>query len=106
MFFLWLLIFPLLISPLQIACVYSGWHYRMELYERFAKAKHGGHDIDCLPPVIRAEYAKHNYRPRFRDIKALAVGTIVLTPLLYVMGGTAFAAIALIQKYLKKIPKR
>lgn len=106
MFFLWLLIFPLLISPLQIAFVYSGWHYRMELYDRFAKTPHGWHDIDCMPPVIRAEYAKHNYRPRFRDIKALAVGTIVLTPLLYVMGGTAFAAIALIQKYLKKIPKR
>ena len=105
-FFLWLLIFPLLISPLQIACVYSGWHYRMELYDRFAKTPHGWHDIDCMPPAIRAEYAKHNYRPRFRDIKALAVGTIVLTPLLYVMGGTAFAAIALIQKYLKKIPKR
>ena len=105
-FFLWLLIFPLVLSPLQIAFVYSGWHYRMELYDRFAKTPHGWHDIDCMPPAIRAEYAKHNYRPRFRDIKALAVGTIVLTPLLYVMGGTAFAAIALIQKYLKKIPKR
>ena len=28
-FFLWLLIFPLLLSPVQIAFVYSGWHYQI-----------------------------------------------------------------------------
>ena len=56
-FFLWLLIFPLVLSPLHIAFVYSGWHYRMELYDRFAKTPHGWHDIDCMPPAIRAEYA-------------------------------------------------
>lgn len=57
MFFLWLLIFPLVLSPLSIAFVYSGWHYRMELYDRFAKTPQGWHDIDCMPPEIRAEYA-------------------------------------------------
>ena len=97
-FFLWLLIFPLVLSPLQIACVYSGWYYRMELYDRFAKTPHGWHDIDYMPPVIRAEYAKHNYRPRFRDIKALAVGAIVLTPLLYALGGAAFVGISFLKK--------
>ena len=98
-FFLWLLIFPLVLSPLQIAFVYSGWHYRMELYNRFAKSPYGGRDIDCMPPEIRAEYAKHNYHPRFRDMKALGVGTVVLTPLLYILGGLGFVVTALVKGY-------
>ena len=105
-FFLWLLIFPLVLSPLQIACVYSGWHYRMELYDRFAKTPHGWHDIDYMPPAIRAEYAKHDYRPRFRDIKALAVGTVVLTPILYALGGLAFGISAGLRKFFEKRKKK
>ena len=105
-FFLWLLIFPLVLSPLQIACVYSGWHYRMELYDRFAKTPHGWHDIDYMPPAIRAEYAKHDYRPRFRDIKALTVGTVVLTPLLYALGGLAFVISAGLRKFFEKRKKK
>ena len=101
-FFLWLLIFPLFLSPLQIAFVYSGWHYRMELYDRFAKTPHGWHDIDCMPPAIRAEYAKHNYHPRFRDMKALGVGTVVLTPLLYILGGLIFIVISLVKGWLNR----
>ena len=102
LFFLWLLIFPLVLSPLQIACVYSGWHYRMELYNQFAKTPHGWHDIDCMPPTIRAEYAKHNYRPRFRDMKAMAVGTIVITLILYALGGLTFVTIILIKDWLNR----
>lgn len=102
LFFLWLLIFPLVLSPLQIACVYSGWHYRMELYNQFAKTPHGWHDIDCMPPTIRAEYAKYNYRPRFRDMKAMAVGTIVITPILYALGGLTFVTIILIKDWLNR----
>ena len=105
-FFLWLLIFPLVLSPLQIAFVYSGWHYRMELYDRFAKTPAGWHDIDHMPPSIRAEYAKRNHHPRFRDIKALAAGNIVLTALLYALGGLAFIVIALIRKILNRKKKR
>ena len=107
-FFLWLLIFPLVLSPLQIAFVYSGWHYRMELYDRFAKTPHGWYDIDCMPPAIRAEYAKHNYHPRSRDMKALALGTVVVTLLLYVLGGSAYMVITLIktwQNRRKKVEK-
>ena len=104
-FFLWLLIFPLVLSPLQIACVYSGWHYRMELYDRFAKTPHGWHDIDYMPPEIRAEYAKHNYHPRFRDMKSMGVGTIVLTPLLYALGGLAFITISSIKSWLNRRKK-
>ena len=105
LFFLWLLIFPLVLSPLQIACVYSGWHYRMELRNRFAQTNRGWTDsyttrpinINLMPDEIHAEYAKHNYRPRFRDMKALAVGTIVITPILYALGGLAFIVISLIK---------
>ena len=104
-FFLWLLIFPLFLSPLQIAFVYSGWHYRMEFYDRFAKTPHGWHDIDCMPPTIRAEYAKHNYHPRFRDMKALGVGTVVLTPLLYILGGLIFIVISSIKGWLNRRKK-
>ncbi len=101
-FFLWLLIFPLLLSPVQIAFVYSGWHYRMELYDRFAKTPHGWHDIDHMPPTIRAEYAKHDYHPRFRDMKAIAVGTVVFTPLLYALGVLAFALVVPIKNGLSR----
>ena len=102
-FFLWLLIFPLVLSPLHIAFVYSGWHYRMELYDRYAKAPNGGHDIDCMPPPIRAEYAKHDYHPRFRDMKVMVFGTIVITPFLYVMGGLAFLVIALLRRLTRRL---
>ena len=101
-FFLWLLIFPLVLSPLQIAFVYSGWHYRMELYDRFAKTPQGWHDIDHMPPAIRAEYARHNYHPRFRDMKAMAAGTVVITPILYALGGSLFVIIALIKNRLNR----
>lgn len=101
-FFLWLLIYPLVLSPLHIAFVYSGWHYRMELYDRYAKAPNGGHDIDCMPPPIRAEYAKHDYHPRFRDMKAMVFGTIVITPFLYIMGGLAFLVLALLRRLTRR----
>ena len=101
-FFLWLLIFPLVLAPLHIAFVYSGWHYRMELYDRYAKAPHGGHDIDCMPPVIRAEYAKHDYHPRFRDMKAMVFSSIVITPFLYIMGGLAFLVLALLRRLTRR----
>lgn len=105
-FFLWLLIFPIVLSPLHIAFVYSGWHYRMELYNRFAKDPHGYHDIACMPSEIRAEYAKHNYHPRFRDMKAMVIGTIVLTPLLYIPGGVIFALILLWKKLFRSSSKK
>ena len=106
LFFLWLLIFPLVLMPLQMAFVYSGWHYRMELYEQYAKTPHGWHDIDYMPPEIRSEYAKHNYRPRFRDIKALAVGAIVITPLLYASGGVVFVFASLAKGWLDRKKKQ
>lgn len=105
-FFLWLLIFPLFLQPVQIAVVWCGWHYRMELRNRYARSDSGWTDrftehlvdIDRMPPAIRAEYAKHNYHPRFRDLKALAAGTIVFTPLLYLFGGVGWLIAAAVRK--------
>ena len=105
-YFLWILIFPLLLQPLNLAVTYCGWHYRMELRERFAKTDYGYSDsyssravnIDLMPPEIRAEYARNNYHPRFRDMKAMIIGTIVLTPILYLSGGGLFGLIFLIRK--------
>ena len=97
-FFLWLLIFPLILSPLHTAFIYSGWHYRMELYNRFAKTPQGWHDIDHMPPEIRKEYAKHNYRPRQRTIKAMIAGTISFTPIMYAIGGLVFAGMSFLKK--------
>ena len=92
-FFLWLAIFPLVIQGLGTAAVYCGWHYRMELRDRFARRPGDPPtyiNINLMPPAIRAEYAKHNYHPRFRDIKAGIVGIIVMTPILYAVGGLLF----------------
>lgn len=90
-FFLWLLIFPLFLAPLHIAFVASGYFYRMELREQFAKSPQGWYDIDRMPPAIRAEYAKHDYHPRLRDLKAMCAGTFLFTFLLYCSGGLAFS---------------
>ncbi len=85
-FFLWLLLFPFGIHALNIAATYCGWHYRMELRERFGKDRLGI-NINVMPPAIRAEYARHNYHPRFRDIKVMAVGGVLLIPVCYILGG-------------------
>ena len=93
-FFLWLLVLPV-IQGLNVAAVYSGWHYRMELRDRFAQVpgnRTGAININLMPPEIHAEYAKHNFHPRFRDVKAGIVGAAVLTVLLYPLGGLAFLA--------------
>ena len=85
-FWLWLLVFPCVILPLNIGSTWCGWHYRMELRDRYATDEHGWTDIDRMPPAIRAEYAKHDYHPRFRDIKAQIIGCIVMLPAVYFFG--------------------
>ncbi len=102
-FFLWLLLFPLGIQLPNLGATYCGWRYRMELRDRFARAPVGWTDsfssrpinLDLMPPEIRAEYAKHNYHPRFRDLKAQIVGMIVFTPFLYLTGGGLFLLVSL-----------
>ena len=104
-FFLWILILSLFIQPLHIATIWCGWHYRMELYDQFAKTPYGWHDIDYMPTTIRDEYAKHNYHPRFCDMRAMAVGTIIITPILYIFGGLVFIILFLIKYWLNRRKK-
>ena len=106
LFFLWLLIFPLVIQPLALGATYCGLRYRMELRERFAKTEYGWSDeftsravnINLMPPEIYSEYAKHNFSPRYRDLKAQCVGIVVFTPILYAMGGLLWVVVCCIRK--------
>ena len=94
-FWLWLLIWPCIIGPMQIGFTWCGFHYRMELRDRYARTgsgwtddfSRGPVDISKMPPEVRAEYAKHNYHPRARDLKAQTAGCIVMLPFLYLCGG-------------------
>ena len=105
----------LLFCMLGAAFTWCGWHYRMELRDRFARDKTGWSDpytgypinLNVMPPEILAEYAKHDYHPRFRDMKAMFFGTIVLTPFLFALGGLSFLIIVLIRKLSRiNMPKK
>ena len=87
-FFLWLLALPLLIMPATIATTWCGWHYRMELRDRFAPDG----TINRMPPAIHAEYARHDYHPRLRDVKAMALWNLLSLPLIFLAGGAAAAS--------------
>ena len=62
-FFITLAALPLVILPIAVATTWSGWHYRMELRDRFAPNT----NINQMPPAVHAEYARHDFHPRFRD---------------------------------------
>ena len=66
-FFITLAALPLVILPIAVATTWSGWHYRMELRDRFAPNT----NINQMPPAVHAEYARHDFHPRFRDVKAM-----------------------------------
>ena len=106
-FFLWLLVLPVVIQGLNVGAVYSGWHYRMELRDRFARVpgdRFGATDINLMPPEIHAEYAKHNFRPRFRDVKAGIVGIVFVTVLLYPLGAVVYGLVGRAQKKTRPAP--
>ena len=101
-FWLWLLIWPCIIGPMQIGFTWCGFHYRMELYDRFARTSQGWHNINVMPPEIRAEYAKHNYHPRARDLKAQMFGCIAMIPAVYSFGGIGWLLTFLCRKLFIK----
>jgi len=109
-FRLWLLLFPCVILPLNVGFTWCGWHYRMELRDRYARTRsgwtdefsHGPVDIDKMPPEPRAEYAKHDYHPRDRDLKAQIVGCIVMLPIVYFFGLLCLGIRGLVRQLLKK----
>ena len=71
-----------ILQLMTIATTWSGWHYRMELRDRFAKVPNlqDAINIDLMPPAIHAEYAKHDYHPRFSDVKRMILWNILLFP--------------------------
>ncbi len=91
-FFVWLFGLPFFIMPLCIFLTWCGWHYRMELRQRFAAYSSEAHaySLGRMPANIRAEYARNDYHPRFRDIKAQVLFTIAFTPILLVIGFLLF----------------
>ena len=90
LFYVSLLILPLIIFPIDIGSTYCGWLYRMKLVRLYATAPDHSIDIDRMPPQIRSEYARHDYHPRFRDIKAKLLGAVVATPILIAIGSAAW----------------
>ena len=105
-FWWWLAVLSLVILPLNVGFTWCGWHYRMELRDRYARDKNGWTDpytkypvnIRKMPPEVRAEYAKHNYHPRARDLKAQTAGCIVMLPFLYLCGGIGWGITSLVRK--------
>lgn len=91
-FFVWLLALPLVILPIAVATIWSGWHYRMELRDRFAKVpnQQDAINIHLMPSAIHAEYAKYDFHPRFRDVKAMILWNLLLIPLTALGGGAVW----------------
>ncbi len=85
-FFITLAALPLAILPLAVTTTWSGWHYRMELRDRFAPNT----NINQMPPAVHAEYARHDFHPRFRDVKAMILWNLLLMPLTALGGGAVW----------------
>ena len=85
-FFITLAALPLAILPIAVATTWSGWHYRMELRDRFAPNT----NINQMPPAVHAEYARHDFHPRFRDVKAMIFWNLLLIPLTALGGGAVW----------------
>ena len=101
-FWLGLLIWPCIIGPMQIGFTWCGFHYRMELRDRYARDSMGLVNINKMPPVIRSEYAKHNYHPRARDLKAQMIGCFAMLPAVYFFGGIGWGLTRLCKKLFIK----
>ena len=95
-FFITLAALPLVILPITVATTWSGWHYRMELRDRFASNT----NINQMPPAIHAEYARHDFQPRFRDVKAMILWNLLLIPLTALGGGAVWRIVP--KNHMKK----
>ena len=93
-FWWWLAVLSVVILPLNVGFTWCGWHYRMELRDRYAVDEHGWMNIYRMPPEVHAEYAKHDYRPRYRDVMGAAVWCVLLLPVVYGFGGLGWVCTA------------
>ena len=105
-FWLGLLIWPCIIGPMQIGFTWCGFHYRMELYDRFARTPQGWHNINVMPPEPRAEYAKHDYHPRARDVYGGFAGCILILPFLYLCGWIGWVITAAIRNLIENCRRK
>ena len=81
---------------LNAAFTWSGWHYRMQLRERYALVKpqlvEGQkystakvYNINLMPADISSEYAKDHYSPRRRGVIAQFIWVVLLTPFTFLI---------------------
>ncbi|OGV38507.1 MAG: hypothetical protein A2020_13175 [Lentisphaerae bacterium GWF2_45_14] len=66
-----ILLLPLFSFALCNACIWSGFHYRMELRERFGRDERGNININRMPQDIRSKYDANDGHPRLRDCKGV-----------------------------------
>ena len=90
--FLFTSVMFLLFCITSVFFTWCGWHYRMELRERYALVQNGENNFldnqtgkvyntNLMPPDIRREYEKDNCRPRRRGVIAQVIWVILLTPI-------------------------
>ena len=86
----------LIFCTLSAAFTWSGWHYRMELRERYAVVQPSSangektYNINRMPADVRREYAKDGYRPRKRGVAAQVAWVILLTPVTLLVQGILY----------------
>ena len=101
-FWWWLAVLSVVILPLNVGFTWCGWHYRMELRDRYAVDEHGWMNIYRMPPEVHAEYAKHDYRPRCRDVMGAAVWCVLLLPVVYGFGVLGWVCTVAVREKIEK----
>lgn len=97
-------IFPLLFGAVNFGVTWCGFHYRMELRDRWGTNR-GSVNIDRMPPNIRREYAKHDYHPRERNLKGAIIQIPVLAVLMLLFSGVTWCVILVMDAITKTILK-
>ena len=96
------MIFPLVFGALNFCVTWCGFHYRMELRDRWGKYR-GNVNIDLMPPNIRREYAKHDYHPRERNVKGAVIQIPVLAVVMLLFSGVTWCVILVMDGITKTI---
>ena len=99
---LFCVIFPLVFGALNFCVTWCGFHYRMELRDRWGKYR-GNVNIDLMPPNIRREYAKHDYHPRERNVKGAVIQIPVLAVVMLLFSGVTWCVILVMDGITKTI---
>lgn len=78
----------ILFFALGTVFTWCGWHYRMELRERYAVVQtdetvcsNKTYNIDLMPYDVKNEYKKNGSRPHYRGVVAQVILTVIVIPL-------------------------